>query len=138
MAALDPKLIDSETFQQILDMDDDEAMEFSRTIVEEFFSQASITLNELANSIKIGDLPQVTSKGHFLKGSSATLGFVKVRDSCEKIQHLGNELDEAGLKHIKDKAESIKRITNALRDLSIDIGEVKDIMKAKYPDAVLN
>jgi osomolarity two-component system, phosphorelay intermediate protein YPD1 len=34
--------------------------------------------------------------GHFLKGSSATLGLIKVRDSCEKIQNYGANKDETG------------------------------------------
>lgn len=42
------------------------------------------------------DLPQLSQLGHFLKGSSATLGLVKVKDSCEKIQHLGSGKDERG------------------------------------------
>lgn len=40
------------------------------------------------------DLPQLSSLGHFLKGSSAALGITKVKDSCEKMQHYGNMRDE--------------------------------------------
>lgn len=29
--------------------------------------------------------------GHFLKGSSATIGLTKVKDSCEKIQRYGKK-----------------------------------------------
>jgi hypothetical protein len=36
------------------------------------------------------DLSQLHSLGHFLKGSSATLGLIKVRDSCEMIQNYGD------------------------------------------------
>ena len=36
------------------------------------------------------------SLGHFLKGSSATPGLTKVKDSCEKIQHYGARKDEHG------------------------------------------
>jgi len=39
---------------------------------------------------KDGDyLKTLSELGHFLKGSSATLGLTKVKDSCEKIQHYG-------------------------------------------------
>ena len=32
------------------------------------------------------NLTELSHLGHFLKGSSATLGFTKVKDECEKIQ----------------------------------------------------
>jgi HPt (histidine-containing phosphotransfer) domain-containing protein len=35
------------------------------------------------------DCKTLSSLGHFLKGSSATLGVTKVRDACESIQHYG-------------------------------------------------
>jgi len=33
------------------------------------------------------DLQELSSLGHFLKGSSATLGLTKVKDMCEEMQH---------------------------------------------------
>ena len=40
------------------------------------------------------DLPGLSSLGHFLKGSSAALGVVKVQAACEKMQHYGLKRDE--------------------------------------------
>jgi len=31
--------------------------------------------------------------GHFLKGSSASIGVAQVEHTCEEIQHLGNQTD---------------------------------------------
>ena len=42
------------------------------------------------------DLQKLAADGHFLKGSSATLGLTKVQECCEKIQHYGNGKNEAG------------------------------------------
>ena len=42
------------------------------------------------------NLKELSESGHFLKGSSATLGLTKMRNSCEKIQHLGLGKDETG------------------------------------------
>jgi len=36
------------------------------------------------------DLPTLSNLGHFLKGSSSSLGIIKVRQICEQIQHIGN------------------------------------------------
>ena len=45
---------------------------------------------------KMENLEELSQLGHFLKGSSATLGLNLVRNSCEKIQHLGHFMDEKG------------------------------------------
>jgi len=89
--------IDPITFEQILEMDDDEdEREFSKSIVIGFFSQAEETFQNMEASLDKGDLYKLHSLGHFLKGSSATLGLVKVRDSCEKIQNYGDFKDVKG------------------------------------------
>ena len=46
------------------------------------------------------DLENLLALAHFLKGSAATLGIYKVRDACEKIQHLAAGRDESGFEHI--------------------------------------
>ena len=43
-------------------------------------------------------MKSLSDLGHFLKGSSATLGLNLVRGSCEKIQNWGKLLDETGSK----------------------------------------
>jgi len=83
--------IDPITFEQILEMDDDEEeREFSKSIVVGFFEQAEQTFKKMESSLDKSDLSQLHSLGHFLKGSSATLGLIKVRDSCEMIQNYGD------------------------------------------------
>ena len=64
----------------------------------------------------------LSSLGHFLKGSSATLGLIKVRDACEKIQHCKEELpdDQA------DKEKAIDGIKKTLKEVKSDYEEVKE------------
>jgi hypothetical protein len=57
------------------------------------FSLAYQRVN-LTTCRKDEDLTKLSSLGHFLKGSSAALGIIKVQDACEKIQHYGNKRDE--------------------------------------------
>jgi len=89
-------IIDRSIFEQILEMDgdEDEGHEFSQSIVFDFFSQADATFAEMDHSLVSKDLQSLSDKGHFLKGSSATLGFTKVKDECEKIQNWGKKKDE--------------------------------------------
>lgn len=78
--------------------------------------QPRAVTNQSAYS-KSKDLPQLSSLGHFLKGSSATLGLTQVKTSCEKIQHLGHGKDEAGAKDEKPEfcLSSIKNELGKLR-----------------------
>jgi len=57
------------------------------------------------------DLEQLSSLGHFLKGSSAALGVTHVRASCEEIQNYGKQ--QEGTKVITE-AEAIVKITKSI------------------------
>jgi HPt (histidine-containing phosphotransfer) domain-containing protein len=59
---------------------------------------------------------QLSSLGHFLKGSSAALGLSKVQASCEKIQHYGQMRDEDAGKDLTEK--------DALRKIEVLLGQV--------------
>ncbi|KIJ59457.1 hypothetical protein HYDPIDRAFT_100660, partial [Hydnomerulius pinastri MD-312] len=85
--------VDIETFEQILDLDDDDDREFSRGMVKDYLEQAEVTVNNMDESFSKKELAQLSQLGHYLKGSSAALGVVQVQAICEKIQHLGNRID---------------------------------------------
>ncbi|RFU31987.1 hypothetical protein B7463_g4393, partial [Scytalidium lignicola] len=122
--------IDAPTFEQILEMDDDEEdREFSRSIVFGFFEQAETTFEKMDEAVKEADLSQLSSLGHFLKGSSATLGLTKVKDSCEKIQHYGQKKDETGTKDVPDEAECLEKIKETLATVKEEYIEVEKVLK---------
>lgn len=78
------------------------------------------------------DLDTLSSLGHFLKGSSATLGLTKVKDSCEKIQHYGAHKDEAGNNAIPDSKLCLDRIKTTMVALKHDYGEAEIILRRFY------
>ncbi|CAO2650856.1 Nn.00g091530.m01.CDS01 [Neocucurbitaria sp. VM-36] len=129
--------IDPATFEQILEMDEDEVeREFSKSIVYDFFGQADSTFKKMDSSLekKEGDyLKELSELGHFLKGSSATLGLTKVKDSCEKIQHYGSQKDETGVKDITEK-ESCDKLKTTIAQAKKEFLEVKDVLKEFYKD----
>jgi len=128
--------IDAMTFEQILEMDDDEEeREFSRSIVYGFFEQAEGTFKKMESSIGKRDLTQLSQLGHFLKGSSATLGLTKVKDSCEKIQHYGAGKDESGTNDEPDDDKSLRRIKETLAVLKVDYAEVEKKLRVFYHDS---
>lgn len=90
------EVIDWNIFNQILEMDEDpKERDFSKSIIENYFEQAQSTFADMDSALAQGDLGKVAQLGHFLKGSSASLGLVKVQNICEDIQHL-NGSDRSG------------------------------------------
>ncbi|KAM5533125.1 hypothetical protein V8D89_013173 [Ganoderma adspersum] len=87
-------VIDLDTFNQILDLDEDDTHDFSLGMTEAYFSQASSTFTDMDDAFEKKDLPKLSSLGHFLKGSSAALGVCAVQATCEQIQHYGALRDE--------------------------------------------
>jgi osomolarity two-component system phosphorelay intermediate protein YPD1 len=80
------------------------------------------------------DLNQVSQLGHFLKGSSATLGLAKVRDSCEKIQHLGARKDETGTRDEPDDEKTISKLEMSISQAQTEFAEVEKVLKRFYDD----
>lgn len=78
------------------------------------------------------DLAQLSSLGHFLKGSSATLGLTKVKDSCEKIQHYGQKKDEAGTADEPDEDKCLDLIKDTLVAVKEEYKEVEKVLKKFY------
>ncbi len=80
------------------------------------------------------DLASLSSLGHFLKGSSATLGLTKVKDSCEKIQHYGDLKDEHGNPSNKDDTSLLSLIRSTLEVVKVDYEEAERLLKRFYRD----
>ncbi|KAI9889711.1 MAG: hypothetical protein M1814_005010 [Vezdaea aestivalis] len=126
--------IDKEAFGQILDMDIDEEDEgpvdhsFSKSIVKDFFTQAEETFDKMDAAIEKKDLEELSKLGHFLKGSSATLGLIHLRDCCEKIQHFGARKagELPGGEPMPDEAECLRRISGYVAEIKDNLPVVKD------------
>jgi len=125
--------IDEDTFEQILEMDDDDDREFSKSIVYDFFTQAQSTFEKMDANLEKKDLKTLSELGHFLKGSSATLGLSKVKDSCEKIQNYGLKKDAKGDKDITEE-EGLKKLDETIKQAKTEFEEVKKVLKKFYDD----
>jgi len=127
--------IDTTTFEQILEMDDDEEeREFSKSIVYDFFQQAESTFEKMDSNLEKKDLAQLSALGHFLKGSSATLGLTKVKDSCEKIQHFGAHKDETGTRDEPDDDVCLQRCRETIERAKQEFQEVEKVLRKFYHD----
>ncbi|KAL8825998.1 MAG: hypothetical protein Q9191_004068 [Dirinaria sp. TL-2023a] len=129
-------IVDTNTFEQILEMDEDEEeREFSRSIVYGFFEQVEVTFKQMDGCLEERDLAQLSSQGHFLKGSSATLGLTKIKDSCEKIQHYGARKDESGSPSNLSEEECLRRIRAILKDVKEEYKDAERVLRRFYHDA---
>lgn len=69
--------------------------------------------------------------GHFLKGSSAALGLIKIKGSCERLQHYGELKDAEGVAPIDEKeAESL--IQALLAQMRPEYDEAKEHLEGFY------
>lgn len=73
------------------------------------------------------DFDDLSQLGHFLKGSSATLGLTKVKDACEKIQHCKEDLPDE--KEESEREKSIEGIKKTLKEVQVDYKEVANILR---------
>lgn len=79
------------------------------------------------------DLKELSSLGHFLKGSSATIGLTKVKDACEKIQHYGAHKDENGAPSAElNDDKCLNLIKEALGDAESEYEDVSKLLKKFY------
>lgn len=77
------------------------------------------------------DLSDLSSLGHFLKGSSATLGLAKVRDGCEKMQRYGKKENVDGSPE-DDEEICLKRIKEAFEAVKSDYHDVEKALREYY------
>ncbi|KAK5629372.1 hypothetical protein RRF57_005087 [Xylaria bambusicola] len=121
--------IDYLTFSQILEMDDSEDdREFSKSIVFGFFEQAEETFGKMDEALKKKDLEELYHLGHFLKGSSATVGLTKVKDSCEKIQRYGKKENLDGTPENDDNV-CLSRIKTTLSVVKTEYAEAEKTLR---------
>jgi len=130
--SLSPSVIDMDIFSQLLEMDDDEEdREFSREIVWNYFSQAETTFEEMEKANKEKNLSELSTLGHFLKGSSAAVGVIKVRDSCENMQHYGKSRDKDGVTELTQD-EALKRVVETLESVKADYKEAEAALRGFF------
>ncbi|CAL1698240.1 unnamed protein product [Somion occarium] len=128
-----PETIDEETFNQIVELDEDDTHDFSHGMVTAYFTQARNTFDEMEQAYKDKNLDKLSSLGHFLKGSSAALGVTKVQASCERMQHYGKRWDEeAGVALTDDVA--FEKIEPLLMKVKGEYGSAEKWLKNWYSE----
>ena len=79
------------------------------------------------------NLSELSSLGHFLKGSSAALGVAKVQASCERMQHYGQQRDEEAGTKLTDE-EALERIGTLLAQVKKEYSDAEKWLKDWYKE----
>lgn len=119
-------LIEWLVFSELIAMDEDEEG-FSYGLFETFIQQFNETFVEIDENLKLKDFEKLSNLGHYLKGSAAALGLIKISNQCERIQNYGHK-DNFDNFHVDGVAENtdafwIKLIEDAVHAAKADFVE---------------
>lgn len=79
------------------------------------------------------DLDRLSKLGHFLKGSSSSVGLASVSKLCALMQNYGSEKDESGLQSIS-KTDALEKCRDLLPDLKVEQGRAKKWLEQFYKE----
>ncbi|KEQ68410.1 hypothetical protein M436DRAFT_21160, partial [Aureobasidium namibiae CBS 147.97] len=80
--------LDAKVFSNILDLDDDEDQNFSRSLVFDFIDLAKQTLNEMDACLEQKDFVRLRDRAAYLRGPCNTLGVYRMEETCARIEQL--------------------------------------------------
>ncbi|UZJ51790.1 hypothetical protein CBS101457_001110 [Exobasidium rhododendri] len=131
--SMSPDVIDMDIFGQLLEMDDEDDREFSKEIVWNYFDQAVNTFEKMDEALAADNLLELSTLGHFLKGSSAAVGVIRVRDSCEYMQHYGKKADKDGITELSLEVAQ-EKLTTTLSEVKVQYKEAEAVLRKFYDE----
>lgn len=110
-------IINWSIFNELVTMDEDEPG-FSKSLIQTFIEQAQDIFKDIDSKLEPEepDLAALSSLGHYLKGSAASLGLVKIQEQCERIQNYGLKKDFDGLLNDRSWKDAIKEALEKARE----------------------
>ncbi|KAJ7216596.1 histidine phosphotransferase, partial [Mycena pura] len=127
------EVVDRETFDQILELDDEGTFVFSKEIVSAYFSQAVTTFASMDSAVEEKKLKELSELGHFLKSSSSALGIRDVQAACEKIEQYGDLRGDDAATPISP-ADALARIRELLPTVKADHATAERWLRKFYAD----
>ncbi|PKI84617.1 hypothetical protein MVES_001767 [Malassezia vespertilionis] len=112
-------------------MDEGDEYDFSKSLVNNYFEQAESTFDKMDKALASGNLQDLSTLGHFLKGSSAAIGVVKVRNSCEAMQHYGTCRDADGITELS-RDGAVHKLTETLGCVKLQYKEAESTLRSFF------
>jgi len=142
-------IINLDILCNVLDLDDDDTHEWSKSVAWDYFLQAHQTILKMERSLYVRpqppdvsssldhhlsaekDLPQLSFLAQFLKGSSATLGVSKVKVSCEQLEQYGS-LRNQGIDRDLSLEVALVKIDRVLKCIKVECTAAESWFKEYY------
>jgi HPt (histidine-containing phosphotransfer) domain-containing protein len=116
-----PAIIDPQAIENLRALNPDDGDAFLREIAGIYLEDTPVRLQELDQSLAVGDTGKFTRAAHSIKGSSANLGANGVRALAEKLEHQSRD---HGLSNVTGLIAELKTAyTEASAELSRIIGK---------------
>ncbi|CCH61979.1 hypothetical protein TBLA_0G00300 [Henningerozyma blattae CBS 6284] len=134
MTSIPADIIDWTILNEIIYMDEDDP-DFSKSLIIQFIDQANTTFDSMQEELDNNkDLSKLDNLGHFLKGSSATLGLQRIAWVCERIQNLGRK-DENFFPNLNDLLSTLSEKDSIyLKNLDLSVYSKDITMESTHAD----
>lgn len=106
--------VNQSTFNQLLEMDDDNSRDFSQSIYTDFKADADFTFSSLDGSLSAGNLDALYKESRYLKSNAFALGLDKLGGSAYFIQHTAKNEDVDGNRLNQSEAALLQKIAKEL------------------------
>lgn len=133
-AAGDDDIIDMTVFEQLLEIDDDDDREFSKGLAQQYVEQADHTFKEMDEALAAKNLDKLSKLGHFLKGSSSSVGLQAVSKLCAYMQNYGSMKDSSGTIDFDNSDQSLKACEELLPKLKQEQARAKKWLEDFYKE----
>ena len=98
-------VIDTSAIEALKAINPDDGGEFAREIIQIFMEDTPARLEELEEALRRSDATKFVRAAHSIKGSSANVGAMLLRDTAEEIER---QARDEGLAGIDGKIEKLR------------------------------
>jgi len=95
-----PPVIDHEAIKALADLNPDDNGEFLKEIIAIFLEDTPQRLAELEDCVSKGDVTRYIRAAHSIKGSSANMGAMVLRQTAEELEHKAKNNGLAGTEEL--------------------------------------
>ena len=86
-------------------------------VVEAFVQEAPVSLAQMREAVRTGDVNGLEPAAHRLKGAAANIGAVAVAAACQQLEHSARSGDEAHIVDLLDELDTtLERAIRLLLD----------------------
>jgi len=116
-------VVNFDTFENILDLDDARDSNFSYNLMSEYFEFAEKTITSMDQAFR-ANLKELTTLSERLSESSTALGLVEVHETCQQLKQHCTQANPC-LDENLDTQQGLIRVVEAIRMIQVCFGEAK-------------